>query len=126
MNILSLSGAALCVLVMILTTKEIRREGAVLLTLSVGVLAFTLLLPHLEETVGFIHTLSAPYGLTDHAAVLLKGLGISYITAVTKEICRSSGEGTLAGYVETVGKAELVLLSLPLLRELTETAFRYI
>ena len=126
MNIFSLSGAALCTLVMILVTKEIRKEGAFLLTLAICLLAFAAILPTLSEVTEYIRTLSAPFEIAEYALILLKGLGIAYITAITGEICRTSGEGTLAGYVETVGKAELILLCLPLLRKLTETAFRYI
>ena len=53
---------------------------------------------------------------------ILKGLGIVILTQIASDICRDSGEGTLAGHIETVGKLELLLLCIPLIEEILVTA----
>jgi len=38
------------------------------------------------------------------------------------EICRTAGENTLAGYVELAGKIELLLIGIPVFREILSIA----
>jgi stage III sporulation protein AD len=40
----------------------------------------------------------------------------------TAELCRDAGEGALASRLELAGRAEILLLALPLIRELTALA----
>jgi hypothetical protein len=44
------------------------------------------------------------------------------LTQLCADFCRQGGEGQLAGGVELAGKAELLLLCLPRLKELFELA----
>ena len=57
-----------------------------------------------------------------YAMILLKALGIAYISAFTAELCKSAGEGMLASAAVLAGKGELILLSLPLISRLLEIA----
>ena len=60
--------------------------------------------------------------LVKYGEIILKGLGIVILTQICADICRDSGEGTLASNIETVGKLELLLLSIPLIEEILGTA----
>ncbi len=126
MNLFSLFGVALCAVFMLVVTKEIRRDGANLLSLLVGILFFGAMVVLLRDVVDYIRTLGDTMTERGYVVILLKALGIAYLTAITREICRSCGEATISTYVEAVGKAELILLCLPLLKEITDTALRYI
>lgn len=55
-----------------------------------------------------------------YVGILLKGLGICYVTDLTCGICRDSGEQTLAEQTLSAGKAALVVLSLPMIEALTD------
>ena len=46
--------------------------------------------------------------------VLLKGLGICFLTRLAGDICRDSGEGALAVQAETAGRTALLVIALPL------------
>ena len=59
---------------------------------------------------------------SSYAVILLKALGIAYISAFTAELCKSAGEGMLASAAVLAGKGELILLSLPLISRLLEIA----
>lgn len=59
---------------------------------------------------------------SDYAGILLKALGIAYISAFTAELCKSAGEGMLATAAVLAGKGELILLSLPLISRLLQVA----
>jgi stage III sporulation protein AD len=55
-------------------------------------------------------------------SILLRALGITYLTSISADICRSSGEASVAGYIESAGRVELLLLAVPLFSELFELA----
>jgi stage III sporulation protein AD len=61
-------------------------------------------------------------GMGESATLLFKGLGVAVLTQVCADFCRQSGEGQLASGVEFAGKAELLLLCLPCLKQLFELA----
>ena len=58
----------------------------------------------------------------EQAELLLKGLGVAVLTQLCADLCRQSAENALANSVEMAGRAELLLLCLPLLKELVQTA----
>ena len=62
--------------------------------------------------------------MVDICTLLLKGLGVVTLTQLCADMCRQSGESSLAGGVELAGKAELLLLCLPYMERLTETAIQ--
>ena len=76
----------------------------------------------LSPVLGWMRELAAAGGMSDRLSLLLRGLGVALLTQICTDVCRQSGEATLANGVEMAGKAELLLLCLPLLRELIEAA----
>ena len=57
-------------------------------------------------------------GLGAWQTVIFGAVGVSVLTHVTAEICRECGEGGLGGYAELAGKVEILVLCLPLIKEL--------
>ena len=55
---------------------------------------------------------------SEYVELILKALGVAVLTHVASSICRDCGEGGLAGAVEFAGKAEILLLSLPMIERL--------
>lgn len=51
---------------------------------------------------------------------IMKALGIAFLTQLCAQVCRDCGETNLASNVETIGKTELLLISLPLFEEIFE------
>ncbi len=115
-------GLVLCGLTAVLVLRETRRELVPYILLTVCILVWLALLPVLSDSITWLRSLTGESGF---GAVLLKALGISLLTEVGCEICRSVGEGGIAGYVALVGKGELLVLSLPLLREFANVAMGF-
>lgn len=126
MTFISLCGIAICGVFMIMVLKELKMGHAFFLSLGIGILFFGIVLIHLHDVIEYIHILSDTLPNKTYVTSLLKALGIAYMTVITGEICRSCGENTIAGYVEAIGKAEILIICLPLIRELTVTALKYI
>ena len=61
-------------------------------------------------------------GFSDYGVVLMKALGIAYVTSATKSVCLDAGEGALASAAELAGKGEIMLLSTPLISSLLDIA----
>ena len=61
-------------------------------------------------------------GVGKEAELLFKGLGVAVLTQICADLCRQSAETALANSVEMAGRAELLLLCLPQLKELLQTA----
>lgn len=121
MSVFSLCGICVTGAVAVLVLRELRREYVPYLVLAVGVTVLVSVLPRVGETVTFAHEIAA-YADGEYVSVLLRALGISYLTAAAADLCRCSGDGNIASYVEAVGRVELIALSLPLLRELLSLA----
>ena len=86
------------------------------------VLFGVLLIASTEPLLSLIATLGTGIGSTQYVETILKGIGIVFLTQICADICRDSGEGALAGHIETVGKLELLLLCVPLIEEILATA----
>jgi len=59
---------------------------------------------------------------SEYLAILLKGLGICYLTQLASDVCKDSGEGSLAVQAETAGKTALLIIALPLFEKVSELA----
>ena len=57
----------------------------------------------------------------DHGDILFRALGIATLSHITAELCRDSGEGTLAQWVEMLGKLEILAMCLPLIASVMDT-----
>lgn len=57
-----------------------------------------------------------------YLSIMLKGLGICYLTRLASDICKDSGEGALAVQAETAGKSALLIISMPLFEKAAELA----
>jgi stage III sporulation protein AD len=49
---------------------------------------------------------------------ILKIVGVSYVFGVSSDVCREIGEGGIASAMLTAGRVEILLLSLPVFREI--------
>ncbi len=120
-DILGVCGAGLCAFFAVSVVRELRGEYTPAMLLAFCAIFLAYCVPRALESVDFIKE-AAVYANSEYISTLLKGLGITYLTSISGDICRSSGEGTIAGYIETAGRVELLLLCVPLFRELMELA----
>ena len=112
-------GAALIGVFALLVVKKGNSDGAVSLRMVIGIILAVGCVILSTPVIEFVRELSGVLGTDNEIYVetLLKALGIAVITHVCATVCRDSGEGSVAGYVELGGKIEIIILSLPLMRE---------
>lgn len=120
---LKLCGGALLCAVAVLLVKGAKGDALPLQWTGVLVLVGASLAMW-QPVLSWLGELCETSGLGETAALLFKGLGVGVLTQLCADLCRQSGAGDLASGVEMAGKAEILLLCLPMLRQLVEMAER--
>ena len=118
-----LGGLALVGLTALLLLRQYKPEWVPFVRIAVTVIAMGMILTLAGTALSFVNELTEAADAPDAEtrSILLKALGIAFLTETAASICRDSGEGTLAGWVETAGKLEILLLSMPLIRTVLNT-----
>ena len=111
--LVAITGVCLCVIV-----KQWKSDFLPLLRLALTVVFAGAILSISVPLISYLREMTALTGLSAYAALLLKALGIAILTQCTSDICRDAGESGVANGVELAGKAEILLLCLPLLGEI--------
>ncbi len=122
MTILKLCMVALLVLTSSTVIKQWKADFLPLVRIGAVVLFGSLLIASSKPLLSLVERLGNGSGTSEYVETILKGLGIVILTQISSDICRDSGEATLAGHIETVGKLELLLLSIPLIEKILATA----
>ena len=113
-------GALLCAIAIVLLKSAGNTVIPLQWTATVVLTGASLLM--LSPVIAWINDLCREQGMSELSALMIKGLGVALLTQFCADLCRQSGEASLAGSVELAGKAELLLLCLPILRDLTDMA----
>ena len=123
MDVLKISMLALLGLCSLTVIRQWKSDFSPLLRLGLTVLFGGIAIGMLSPLIEYLTALMEKEAVL-HVTVLFRALGVAFLTQYAAEVCRESGEGGLASHVETVGKIELLLLSIPLMEEILTTADR--
>ena len=122
MNTVKICGAALLALSALLVLKGQKSEFYGMTALAASVLllgaAVSAFLPVLEQ----MREAAEGTAFSPYIATIGKALGITWLVQFSADICRDAGEGGLGAKLEMAGKAELLILALPLIGELMALA----
>ena len=113
---------ALLALAAVLVMKALKSEFAGFAALASSAVLMCAALVSFSPVLEYINTLAEGSPFSEHLTVLLKAMGITLLVQFASEICRDSGETALASKLELVGKAEILLLCMPLVKELITLA----
>jgi stage III sporulation protein AD len=101
------------------------RSVALVVRLGAVALILAALLPSLAEVVGALNRLTAVGGIRQlYLGVLLKVLGIAYLTTIGAALIQDMGEQALAGKVELAGKLLILVLAVPVLTAILQLLLR--
>lgn len=125
-ELLRASGIALSAVVCILVLGHgsgglgfaVRIGGALLI---MGI--FVSMLSGISDTLGGLLSATENGGFVGEAfSLMLKSLGIAMISKLCSDVCRDCGENTLASGVDSVGRAAIIMLCLPVIARIVEYA----
>ena len=62
----------------------------------------------------------------EYTMVIIKALGICYVTQLASDTCQDAGERAMAGKIELAGRVAVLLLSLPMFSSILQIALELI
>lgn len=120
---------AICLIsaVLAIVLKQQKGEYALAVALAGGAVVTLYVLKGVWTPIEYIKAKLLSCGVkTEYFAVALKALGIGYVTGFIADVCRDSGQASLAAKAELAGKCAIFILSVPLISAVLETALSFL
>ena len=111
-----IAAVGLICAVLSLAVRSWRPEFSIYISAASGLVLFAMVYSQLEGIISGVSGLFQKSGSAGvYFPVLLKVIGIAYLTDFSAQVCRDAGENGIASKVEMAGKITLILLSMPIL-----------
>lgn len=124
MWIIAAAAAGLVGTVLALILGQYRPEFRMLVTAAVTLLLMAMVLEQLSPVLEQLRSTMELTGLTgDYATILFKAVGICLLTQLAGDICRDSGESSIASKIELAGRTAILLTAMPLIQEVLAWAW---
>lgn len=122
MTVYSVILAALAAAVLIVTVKQYKPELALPLGIAAGAVVLAAVVSFAMPLVSQLKSIAENSGIkNEYFILMLKSLGICYITQFAADICTDFGQSSLASKIELFGKVALAAVNLPLIISLINT-----
>lgn len=110
-----------------LILKKINSGIGVAVAVFTGVFVIYLLYEEINNIISVFKTFTSGYGVSEqHIKLLVKVLGISYITQFGVSVAEECGEKFVAKKIELGGKILIVSLSVPMLLNLLDNIINFL
>lgn len=119
MYIFKICIVAIISVILILLIKGHTPYMATIISIVSGIIIFIIIIPTLEEVLNAIFDIVKVLDIgINHIGVILKIIGISYISEFCSQICIDAGENAIASKIELGGKVLIMFISIPIITEL--------
>lgn len=119
MNIAEIVLVVIAAVFLILTVRHEHPVFAVLIGMCAGVWVLLSVLSGVTDVLDFATDFIDQSGIgNENLQLVLKAVGICYITQFASDLCADAGEVSLAGKIELAGRIGILVISLPMVRTL--------
>lgn len=119
MDVVSVVVLALLAALMAVVLKQYKPEYAVVITIITAAVILigiiSMIIPIISEIRKMMDQAAIDY---DYITILIKAVGICYITQFASDVCKDAGQISISNKIELAGKVALCLSALPLYRDL--------
>lgn len=123
MDIIQIAGVCIVFSVIFVLLKQYKKEYALLAGIAAGIVILLLIFTKAQPVFSAINGLSSRAGIkTEYLEILLKALGICFVTQFAVDVCKDAGEQGMASKVELAGKFAVLLIALPLFTQVANLA----
>lgn len=120
-DITSVSGFCIAGAVLAVLLKQYCKEQSMILSLGVCVIVFAGAVSVLSPVLDRLEVLFTQSGLDEsYISLVFKATAICFITQITSDLCRDSGESAIASALELWGRVSIMLMSVPLIESIVE------
>lgn len=107
--------------------KTVKSEYALWIVLATGVFLTLTVLMKLETIVDELRFLQGYFvEYSSYIKLLVKIIGITYLSEFSSDLCKDAGANTLGTQVELFGKLSILVLCMPIMTSLLETVDYYL
>ncbi|PWM41009.1 MAG: stage III sporulation protein AD [Clostridiales bacterium] len=126
MELTAIVGLAIVAVCIVVLLRQYKPEYALMVSLICSVVIFAAVLGELIPAFDTIRSMMQQVQIDgQYIEILLKSLGICFITQIASESCRDAGESAIASKIELAGKLMLVVLALPMFEEIVSIALGF-
>ena len=127
MNTVSICGMCIVCAIVSLALKRYNPELSLLAATGAGAAAAVFIIGSISPAVGEIKNLLDMAQLDGaYSQTLFKSLGICLLCQLSSDICDDAGEKALGSKIILAGKAAVLLLTLPMVKMIAQTALELI
>lgn len=120
-GIIGLTGAVLA-----LSLREERTTGF-LVSLATGIVLLFVIIPGIREIFASFYELESSIGINSrYIEVMLKALGIAYVSMFSSQLCRDFSQNSIADKIELGGKIIILINTMSIIKELIEEMLGFI
>lgn len=127
MDIVKIAIIAIVSIIFATMLKSIRNEFSIYISMAVCLIIIFFAFDQLEIIVAFINKLSSYISINSvYIVILLKIIGIAYVSEFASGLCKDAGYGAVALQIETAGKISMLIISIPIIMALIKTVERFL
>jgi stage III sporulation protein AD len=120
-DILQIVGLGIIATVIIIILKAQRPEMAIQVSMLTGVVIFLLVAGKISSVIDILKSYASKTSIDmAYISILLKIIGITYITEFGAEVCKDAGEASIASKIELAGKVVIILMAIPIITSLLD------
>ncbi len=127
MSVYGIIAVGLISCVLVLVVKQYRPELGLLVSIAAGCVILLAVLSKFTPVIEQLKSLVYNSGIKkEYLSIMIKSLGICYLTQFASDICNDFGQTSLASKIELCGRVTLAVLSMPLMITLIETVSKMV
>ncbi|MCY0877715.1 MAG: stage III sporulation protein AD [Firmicutes bacterium] len=127
LGLMRVVGLGLVGLVVLMVLREENRALTLVLRVALAAAILLMIVPDVGRVVAdLVHLSELAEIPAAYLALLLKVVGIAYVTVFMGQLAADSGETHMGARVELAGKVVILLLAIPLIASITETVLKMI
>lgn len=120
-EIFKIIGISLITTISVLIVKPTKPDIALVLGVAGSIIVFFYIVDLLESVLGLFEYVMEVTNLDSELfTLLIKIVGVGYITEFSAHICQDSGNGTMASKLLLAGKLVIFVMSIPIITSLIE------
>ena len=112
---LKLCGVGIVLAFVCLLLQNHRKEFVPLTRVAGIIILFGIIITLINPIIDYFKSITSQVVPLEYIQIMLKALSIGFLSQISSGICKDCGENNIAKEIETVGKIEIILLSLPLI-----------
>ena len=127
MGIEKIIGIGITAVLLSVVIKNYRPEISMSISVIAGAVIFALISPYFKTVTAFFVDLSKQIGIEiQFIVIVVKIIGVAFITQIIAEICKDAGENSVGANIEICGKIIIMAMSLPIISKLFEVVGKVI